>query len=337
MTELIESVQVIEPGSEIVELYEIELESSTLYFHSGLDSTLSQIQFRDRVSPYTIRNYVAIPIEMSGVSFNADGAVDRPELTIANVLNTLSSSIGGNNDDLIGKKVTKRTTLKKYLVGETGDDSPPVEFPIKKFYIDRIASENNTTVTFELSAPFDISGIKLPNRTIIGKYCSWIYQGNDLGQPGGCTWDKNSLIEYADGSGGVNSHKAYFSEEDKPIVPKTEVSAMTSAGWNSEDYETYVVYPEDSPYDANDFVEYTLEGQTTIWKASADVPDNQAPYPGSPYWVRGDLCGKTLNSCKCRFQFVPETQGTSNSIPSVDKDTKPRLPFGAFIGSLKFR
>lgn len=337
MSDLIESVQLIEPGSELVELYEIELDSSTLYFHNGLDDdSLSQIQFRDRTSPYTARTYTAIPIEMSGVSFNADGAVDRPELTIANVLNTLSSSIGGNNDDLIGKKLTKRTTLKKYLVGESEDASPSVEFPIKKFYIDRISSENNTTVTFELSAPFDISGIKLPNRTIIGKYCSWIYQGNDLGQPGGCFWSKNSTIEYADGSGGVNSHKAYFSETDKPIVPSTKVSAMTSAGWASDEYETYTVYSGDTVPKGN-FVEYTLSGQTTVWKSTKIVPSGEAPYPGSPYWVRGDLCGKTLNSCKCRFQFIPETKGTPNSIPSVDKDTKFALPFGAFIGSLKFR
>lgn len=336
MTELIDSVQIIEPGSELVYLFELELDSSTtLYFHPGVEADLSTVQFRDKSSPYTVRTYTALPIEMSSLEINADGAMNRPELTIANVLNTFSASIGTiRNEDLVGKALTQRSTLKKYLYGETGDASPPIEFPSRKFYLDRIINENNVAVTFELASPFDLSGIKIPNRTVIGKYCSWIYQGHSLGLAGGCTWSKNSTIDYADGSGSVNSHKAYFSIDNKPIVP----TGTTMTGWGTAgtDYFEYGTYSAATTYSAGQYVEYTSGGQTTIWVCTLTTTGND-PESGSAYWKRGDICGKTLESCKCRFQFTPASLGSANQAPSTTKNTSKSLPFGAFIGSMKFR
>ena len=130
MSELISSVQLQDPGSELVELYELVVGSSTLYFHSGLEEDLTTVQFRDRTSPYTVRTYTAFPIEMDGLEMSADGAINRPSLTVANVTNVFSSAIGNvKPEDLVGERLTKRTTLKKYLYGESGDASPPVLFP----------------------------------------------------------------------------------------------------------------------------------------------------------------------------------------------------------------
>lgn len=334
MTELIDSVQVIEPGSELVYLFELELDSSTtLYFHPGVEADLTTVQFRDRASPYTVRTYTALPMEMQSLEINADGAMNRPELTIANVLNTFSAAIGNiRNEDLVGKALTQRSTLKKYLYGETGDASPPIEFPVRKFYLDRILNENNTSVSFELASPFDLSGVKVPNRTIIGKYCNWIYQGYELGHAGGCTWSKNSTLNYADGSGGVNSHKAYFTQDNEPIVP----TGTTMTGWSADEYKTYSTYNASTAYSVGAYVEYTAGGQTTVWECVKASTGN-APAAGSVYWERGDLCGKTLDSCKCRFQFIPQSLGSANQAPSTTKNTSKALPFGAFIGSMKFR
>ena len=70
---------------------------------------------------------------------------------------------------------------------------------------------------------------------------------------------------------------------------------------------------------------------------------NVVPEAGSLYWVRGDLCGKLLSSCQCRFQFMPDkvnnpglTTG-NDAFPSYEKDTEVPMPFGAFPGSEKFR
>ena len=64
MSQLISAVQLQEPGSELIELYEVTVGDSILYFHSGLEADLSTVQFRDRTSPYTVRTYTAFPIEM---------------------------------------------------------------------------------------------------------------------------------------------------------------------------------------------------------------------------------------------------------------------------------
>jgi lambda family phage minor tail protein L len=333
MSELIEVVQLQEPGSELVELYELTVNNTILYFHAGLEEDLTEVQFRDRTSPYTARTYIAFPIMMDGVDLSADGAINRPSLTVANVANTFSSAIGDiKAEDLVGERLTKRTTLKKYLVGELGDASPSIEFPIRKFILDRISGENNVSVSYELAAPYDLSGITLPNRKVVGKYCSWQYQGYGLSEKGGCIWSKDSVVSYSDGSGGVNTHKAYFTENDEPIVP----AGSTMAGWTVGQYKTYTTYSSGTSYSSGDYVEYNDGNQTTVWKCTLATTGN-APGLNSIYWSKGDVCGKKLSSCKCRFQFKPQSPSGSNSDPSPEKNTGKILPFGAFIGSMKFR
>lgn len=333
MSELIEVVQLQEPGSELVELYELTVNNTILYFHAGLEEDLTEVQFRDRNSPYTARTYIAFPIMMDGVDLSADGAINRPTLTVANVANTFSSAIGDiKAEDLVGERLTKRTTLKKYLVGELGDTSPSVEFPIRKFILDRISGENNVFVSYELAAPYDLSGITLPNRKVVGKYCSWQYQGYGLSEKGGCIWSKDSVVSYSDGSGGVNTHKAYFTEDDEPVVP----AGSTMTGWTAGQYKTYTTYNAGTSYSAGQYVEYDDGNQTTVWKCILASTGN-APGLNSIYWSKGDVCGKKLSSCKCRFQFKPQSPSGSNSDPSTEKNTGKILPFGAFIGSMKFR
>jgi lambda family phage minor tail protein L len=331
MSELISAVQLQDPGSELVELYELTFGDTTLYFHNGLDENLENVQFRERTSPYAAKEYIAFPIMMDGVEINADGALNRPTLTVANVTNVFSAALGNTRaEDLVGARITKRSTLKKYLFGEVGDATPPVEFPISVFILDRISGENSTAVTYELAAPYDLSGITLPNRKIVGKYCSWQYQGNDLRQRGGCIWSKNSIVSYANGSGGVTTHKAYFDENNIPIVPV----GSTMTGWDS--YFTYTTYNAGTSYSVGDFVEYNDGTQTTVWQCTVASTGN-APGIDSVYWTKGDVCGKTLASCKRRFQFVPATPASNNSAPSTNLNTGKILPFGAFIGSMKFR
>jgi lambda family phage minor tail protein L len=333
MSELIEAVQLQEPGSELVELYELTVNNTILYFHAGLEEDLTEVQFRDRTSPYTARTYIAFPIMMDGVDLSADGAINRPTLTVANVANTFSSAIGDiKAEDLVGERLTKRTTLKKYLVGESGDTSPSVEFPIRKFILDRISGENNVSVSYELAAPYDLSGITIPNRKVVGKYCSWQYQGYGLSEKGGCIWSKDSVVSYSDGSGGVNTHKAYFTEDDEPVVP----AGSTMTGWTAGQYKTYTTYSSGTSYSSGDYVEYNDGNQTTVWKCTLATTGN-APGLNSIYWSKGDVCGKKLSSCKCRFQFKPQSPSGSNSDPSTEKNTGKILPFGAFIGSMKFR
>ena len=54
-------------------------------------------------------------------------------------------------------------------------------------------------VTFELAAPFDLAGIKLPRRVVIGGACPWKYQGasttlTEANKEGGCSWRLDNKI-----------------------------------------------------------------------------------------------------------------------------------------------
>ncbi len=93
MTELIELVQKHDPGSELVSLFELTFNGTTIYFHPGLDENLTELYFEEAASPYTIKEYDPFPIEMTGVEYSADGATNRPSLTVANVTSTFSRCI----------------------------------------------------------------------------------------------------------------------------------------------------------------------------------------------------------------------------------------------------
>ena len=92
--------------------------------------------------------------------------------------------------------------------------------------------------------------------------------------------------------------------------------------------ETYQV---DSTYPLNnDYVRHN----GAIWRCilGHEAIEDKVPVNKSRYWERVDYCGKTLDSCKSRFQAVISTTG----IVSARKDTTKELPFGAYPGSAKF-
>ena len=76
---------------------------------------------------------------------------------------------------------------------------------------------------------------------------------------------------------------------------------------------------------------------------------NSSYEPGEApsHWVRGDVCGKLLNSCKLRYQAqklhtatttpVMSTGVGFNFLTSHTLNTEVSLPFGGFPGSRKFR
>lgn len=196
MTDVTSTVQKQDPGSELVILYDLEYQSGSFArFFGGLETDLTTVQFRD--SSNTAREYTAIPIMADGFDVSSDGAYNRPELSIGNVGSALSSAIGGlTYEDLIGKRITRIPTFQKYLVGGASDSSsaPGVSLPKTVFIIDRISSKNILQVTFELSSPFDLQGIQLPRRVIVGGACTWRYKEGRrslarASRIGGCSWE----------------------------------------------------------------------------------------------------------------------------------------------------
>ena len=345
MTDLIDTVQLQEIDDELVELFDVTLpgyhtsdSNGNYYLFNGFDENNTQITFNSHT-------YSALPIQITGIEINSAGAHSRPTLTIANIpslvanLEVDSSEPGDvttldelrelstagilefdTNDDLIGTKVVYRKTLASKLA--SGE-----EFPSQTFYIDRIASESNLFVTFELASPMDVEGAKIPARMVIGGYCPWQYQGIVQGFGGGCSWFQHDFLPDADTS--VVEYKStgqrrYFRKDNSEILAAHLVSHNSGEYDNSHQYSTGdVVYTEET---GNTDV---FKNAKFIWEALA-TSTGKDPRHTRRYWKRIDLCGKTLNSCKIRYQGGPNEQDTT-----FDK-TIP-LPFGGFPGSKKYR
>jgi len=373
MTNIIATeVQTQELDSPLVDLFDLELsDGSILYFHPGVTESLADVIFRDAESPYNLRTYTPLPMVIDGLDLSADGSSSRPTLTVANVSTLFKTALGSfKYDDLVGVRVTHRRTFAKYLVGGSAHTTPPVELRSSVYIIDRIASETNTAIVFEMAVPYDLENIKLPRRVIIGKYCSWKYQGNDINKCGGCTWLKNGSTTILDAANNTNRvHSVYFDIEDKPLISATPAGTTTYSSSTSYTLSSYALYASkiwqcliahtnqtpgtsssywkesyiytvhnnsNTSYSVGDHVKYS----DTVWRCLAahnsSVPSAIVPENKSTYWVRADVCGKTLNSCKSRFQYVPAVITVVDSAPSGAKNTSSSLPFGAYPGTAKF-
>ena len=219
MTDIISTVQKQDPGSELVVLYELEYGGDQpARFFGGLEEDASTVRFRDSTNPFTPREYTAIPILADGFDISSDGAYSRPELSVGNVGSTLSSAVGElDYEDLIGKRVTRIVTFNKYLVdgASDSDSAPGVCLPKTSYIIDRIKSKNIMQVTFELAAPFDLAGIQLPRRVVVGSLCSWNYQQGRKSlaassRVGGCSWEGKEGNDVAGAILYVSSNDEYI-------------------------------------------------------------------------------------------------------------------------------
>jgi phage-related protein len=367
---------------------------------------------------HTIRDYTAMPMMLDGLDLQADGASSRPALTIANIGSILQAELGDYKfDDLIGERLIRRQTLQKYLVGGSEDASPSIEFPTQQYIIDRVAAEDALSITFEVATPFDLENIQIPRRVVVGKYCSWKYQGHKAGLGGGCTWNLDGAVNF-DGDGTVRSHNPYFDFDDRPLVAAetfaaysastayTTVSYVTtntptvsagafvtgldytiaSAGNTSftsigaanntvgtvfratgagsgtgnatltqywlciiagtgntpsitssywKEVRKWAEYANATSYTAGTLVRYNA---TTIWKCKLTHTSSTSKLPAhrSAYWVREEVCGKTLQSCKARYGFKPSVLTSANQKPDGSTNAAARLPFGSFPGTQKF-
>ena len=224
------------PGSGLVELYEIEKANGTfVYLTPGQDSDGSSLQIYDYDSNSTTRTYTPHPISSDGFEIKVTGAIARPVFNVSNVGSTFTTLIGTTNiDSLVGKKFIRRLTLKKYLKGESADPgsgNTPVEFVRQVWTIARVQAEDSMTINFELIAPFDLQGVLIPARQVVSNACPWEYTGaspdlTESAKCGGCTWSREGkFTRNTTTTGGSNpngvEHTIYVTIDNEYIVPVT--------------------------------------------------------------------------------------------------------------------
>ena len=227
--------------------------------------------------------YYAMPISMSNIDIKNDGSQNRPVLTVANAESIIRSSSvfqnaddGGTNglgnftiDKLVGKRVTQRQTLEKYLTLDpsTVSTKSVVEYPKKVYIIDAIKTKTSSFVSFELASPFDLEGIKLPNRQVIGKYCPWVYTGRSFSTPtGACTWHKaGKFTQYQTSDSSTKGYRVYFTDQDEPIVWKYLIHASPTGlkGANTHPGDTSGSFALDALVGLSDG-----SGGFTYWRSS---------------------------------------------------------------------
>jgi lambda family phage minor tail protein L len=235
---IITDIQSLEPGA-LVHLYEFEYSNGTFaYFspYNKADGTGIQLQDYSDYASGTVRTYNPLPIEISGLETKQSGPIARPEITIslATDISTATTStsfklrLGNDFDSILGKKMIRRTTLAKYIKGGAsypGDTSAPIEFSRQVWIFERIREFNKVGIKYELVSPFDLDGITLPKRQVVGNACPWVYQGaspdyTEANKKGGCSWHRNgTLSQYS--SSGYTSYTVYVNQDDEYLVPST--------------------------------------------------------------------------------------------------------------------
>ena len=176
---LSEELQRLAPTA-VIDLFEIVLDKEIngrdgiLRYHSGKNEITEPIKFNGN-------EYPAVPVETSGFEFTSKGVLPRPTLKVGNVDNVITSLIRLMNP--LAAKVRRIRTFAKFIDasnfanpgGHTTAD--PDAKIVETWYIDRIASENQQYVEFELTPKLDLTNLALPRRTI-EEFCPWVYRGN---------------------------------------------------------------------------------------------------------------------------------------------------------------
>ena len=169
------NLQSINPSA-IIELFTLQLSTAlhganTIYrFHAG-----SNLNANGKIV-WAGNEYLRFPVQASGFAFQK-GQLPRPKITISNatglvsaILLTVNETTTGN--DLTGATVTRIRTLAKFIdavnfPGNTnpfGTPDPNAEFPQEIYSVDRKSTETRDVVEFELAAPTDLAGVRIPKR-----------------------------------------------------------------------------------------------------------------------------------------------------------------------------
>lgn len=180
-------VQKLNPGT-LVELFDLD---ATIYgighlrFCSGVNfaGTPTDVTWQGNV-------YTRYPIAAIGFEKSTSGVIARPSLKASNINGALSS-FNKAYSDLVRCTLTRYRTLVKYLdavnfPGGVNPTADPTAFITPDIYsVDRKAHQDSEYCEYELTASFDVAGVKLPRRLIIQNMCTWVYRSAECGYAGG--------------------------------------------------------------------------------------------------------------------------------------------------------
>lgn len=174
----------------LIELYEVDattLGGALSRFHAGTNQLKTNVIWQRNT-------YVAMPVEVAGFELTGKGKLPRPTMRMQNV-DGLIGALVDTYHDLIGAKVTRKRTFKKYLdavnftSGANSTADPTAAFQDDVFFIHRKSSHTKFTIEFELTSSFDVQGVLLPRRQMMQHLCMWQYRSTECSYAGGAVAD----------------------------------------------------------------------------------------------------------------------------------------------------
>tara|TARA_Y100000401_G_scaffold29271_1_gene21340 strand:+ start:112 stop:708 length:597 start_codon:yes stop_codon:yes gene_type:complete len=174
------NLQSINPSA-IIELFVLTLKEGLNYPTGNPDSVNTVYRFHAGSNlnangeiVWKGNSYLRFPIQASGFAFQK-GQLPRPKLIVSNATSLISAILLSVNEtttgnDLTGATVTRIRTLAKFIDavnfadGTNATADPNAEFPQEIYSIDRKSVETRDVVEFELAAPTDLAGVRIPKR-----------------------------------------------------------------------------------------------------------------------------------------------------------------------------
>lgn len=200
----VSELQKINPSS-IIELFELQIFANlhganfTYRFHAGTNALTTNGNIT-----WNSNAYSRLPIEVTGFEYSGQGQLPRPTVRVANLLGSITAILLDVNtttpgNDLTGAKLTRIRTLVRYIDGVNftggtnpyGTPDPTATFPSEIYYVSRKVSETRDLVEFELSASFDLAGVRAPKRQCIANLCQWVYRSAECTYAGTDYFDEN--------------------------------------------------------------------------------------------------------------------------------------------------
>jgi lambda family phage minor tail protein L len=152
-----------------IELYEID---ATALGEGILRYTTSA--FARDVVRWGGNPYVPVEIHTEGWQWSGQGTLPTPRFKIGNTGGALTE-LAEQHDDLIGLKVTRIRTHKRFLDGQPEADDT-AHYPLDVFFVERLVGQNKYFMEFELSAAMDQEGRMLPARQMVRDLCDYRYR-----------------------------------------------------------------------------------------------------------------------------------------------------------------
>lgn len=307
----------------IVELFTLDvtnLGGTTYYFHNYQVAGDGKIIF-DSIE------YLSLPIKITGIEVTGTGTKPHPKLVVSNVMALLSTLVS-THDDLIGAKVTRTRTLKKFLDGEPAAD-PAAIFPLEIFFVEQRESETPAELVFALVDPTELAGVKLPRRIMLAGPCMSLFRSDECGWVGGQVYEQNGDAIPASFQGGWVDDTTYAINEtvlywvDKKVwlsKQNTNLNNTPTAGaWWEEYYTDTGEWSDATTYTSIREVCYLIstDGIKHYFVVKAGSLDKRPP--NATYWTVNE-CPKKESSC-------------TNYWGALIGD--PGIPYGAFPGISK--